>query len=236
MNREDRLFVPARIPTARRRAGGFAVLVALAGACLMPTIACQSAYYSTMEKFGVHKRDILVDRVKDAREDQQEAKELFVSTFDQFKALTKYDGGELEKRYKKLNSEYEDCSSKADDVRKRIKSVEEVAGALFTEWQSEIDQIQNPDIKRNSATQLETTKVRYADLLGAMKKASAGMDPVLVAFHDHVLALKHNLNAQAISSLQSTVTAIQNDVTKLIDNMQRSIQEADSFIQTMGKS
>lgn len=236
MNRDIRPLHAVPRTTARSRAGGFAFLLVSALACLPAATSCQSAYYSTMETFGVHKRDILVDRVKDAREDQQEAKELFVSTFDQFKALTNYGGGELEKRYKKLNSEYEDCASKADDVRKRIQSVEDVAGALFKEWQSEIDQIHNPDIKRNSATQLESTKSRYQELVGAMKKASAGMDPVLVAFHDHVLALKHNLNAQAISSLQSTVTSIQNDVTKLIDNMQRSIQEADSFIKSMGKS
>lgn len=204
---------------------------------LLPAVfACQSAYYSTMEKFGVHKREILVDRVKDARTDQAEAKELFVSTFDQFKALTKYDGGELEKRYKTLNSDYEDCSSKAEDVRKRIKSVEDVADALFTEWRDEIGQIQNPEIKKQSSASFDTTKARYGELIGAMKKAASGMDPVLVAFHDHVLALKHNLNAQAISSLQSTVTSIQADVTKLIENMQRSIQEADSFIHSMGKT
>lgn len=217
--------------------GGLRTLLGLALiGVLAVSSACQSAYYSTMEQFGVHKREILVDRVKDAREDQQEAKELFVSTFDQFKALTNYDGGELEKRYKKLSAEYEDCSSKADDVRERIRSVEDVANALFAEWKSEIGQIQNPDIKRNSQASLDSTRARYGELLDAMKKAAAGMDPVLIAFNDHVLALKHNLNAQAISSLQSTVASIQNDVSKLIENMQRSIQEADSFINSMGKS
>lgn len=222
------------IPSSRR--GRWSLLTLAVLGVLAVSVACQSAYFSTMEKFGVHKRDILVDRVKDAREDQKEAKELFVSTFDQFKALTNYDGGELEKRYKKLNSEYEDCSSKANDVKKRIQSVEDVAAALFTEWKTEIGQIQNPDIKRNSEASLESTQIRYTELADAMKKASSGMDPVLTAFHDHVLALKHNLNAQAISSLQSTVTSIQNDVSKLIDNMQKSIQEADSFINSMGKS
>ncbi|MEN8232871.1 MAG: DUF2959 family protein, partial [Thermodesulfobacteriota bacterium] len=36
---------------------------------------CQKAYYNTMEKFGVHKRDIMVDRVEEARDSQEEAKE-----------------------------------------------------------------------------------------------------------------------------------------------------------------
>jgi hypothetical protein len=43
---------------------------------------CQTAYYKTMEKFGYHKRDILVDRVKDAKETQEEAKEQFKSALE----------------------------------------------------------------------------------------------------------------------------------------------------------
>lgn len=223
---------PQRFTFHTARALVVALLAALGAS---GTTSCQSAYYSAMESFGVHKREILVDRVQEAREEQAGAKEQFVSTFDQFKALTNYDGGELEKRYKALDSEYEDCEDVAQSVRKRIASVEDVADALFREWASEIDQIQNPDIKRNSSSQLASTKQRYGEMLAAMKKAAAGMDPVLAAFKDHVLALKHNLNAQAISSLQGTFTSIQDDVSALVERMQASIREADSFLQSMGK-
>ncbi|MDY0291763.1 MAG: DUF2959 family protein, partial [Desulfuromonadaceae bacterium] len=30
-------------------------------------LGCQSTYYAAMEKIGMHKRDILVDRVEQAR-------------------------------------------------------------------------------------------------------------------------------------------------------------------------
>ena len=43
-----------------------AALVAIA----LSLTACASAYYGAMEKIGYEKRDILVDRVKDAREEQ----------------------------------------------------------------------------------------------------------------------------------------------------------------------
>ena len=46
----------------------FAVTMALSG--------CQSAYYSAMESVGVHKRDILVDRVEN-EESQQESQKSF---------------------------------------------------------------------------------------------------------------------------------------------------------------
>lgn len=198
--------------------------------------SCQSAYYSTMEKFGYAKREILVDRVEDAKDEQQEAKEQFVSTYERFKAVTGVQGGKLEDTYSKLNSSYEDCVDRADDVREKIEAVEDVASAMFSEWKSEIAEYSDASLKRASQENLDQTKRRYADLLGSMKKASASMDPVLRAFKDRVLFLKHNLNAQAINSLSETAVAIQDDVTKLIDDMQASIAEADEFLGAMKSS
>jgi hypothetical protein len=109
------------------------VIVALLG------FGCQSTYYKAWEKLGWAKRDILVDRVKDAREDEEAAKQQFQSALEQFKAVTNFQGGELEAKYKKLNKEYEACESRASDVRKRVKSVDEVAQALFDEWTKELN-------------------------------------------------------------------------------------------------
>jgi hypothetical protein len=66
-----------------------------------------------------------------------------------------------------------------------------------------------------------------------MKRAGRKIDPVLSAFHDQVLYLKHNLNAQAIASLQSELATIETDVARLIREMEASIKEADSFIRSM---
>jgi len=50
---------------------------------------------------------------------------------------------------------------------------------------------------------------------------------------DQVLFLKHNLNARAIASLQTELTRIQTDVSRLIRDMVIAMQEADSFIQIL---
>ena len=65
------------------------------------TGGCQKAYYSTMEKFGVHKRDIMVVRVKETRGSQQEAKQQFKAGLEQFSQVLNYKGGKLEDKYKK---------------------------------------------------------------------------------------------------------------------------------------
>jgi hypothetical protein len=59
------------------------------------------------------------------------------------------------------------------------------------------------------------------------------MQPVPAAFNDQVRCLTHNLNATAISSLQSEAVKIQSDVAGLIAEMQKSIDPADKFIASM---
>jgi hypothetical protein len=61
------------------------------------------------------------------------------------------------------------------------------------------------------------------------------MNPVLGAFKDQVLFLKHNLNARAVASLSETVRGIEGDVAKLIAEMNTSIAEANQFIERMGQ-
>jgi Skp family chaperone for outer membrane proteins len=197
---------------------------------LVVVAGCKSAYYAAWEKMGWAKRDILVDRVKDAKTEQEGAKREFKSALEQFQALTGFKGGDLEAKYKKLNSEYETCESRASDVRKQIASVDSVAQDLFKEWTKELGEYDNADLKRSSEEKLRETRQRYDQMYAAMKNAESKMDPVLKAFHSQVLYLKHNLNAQAIASLQTQVVGIQGDVEKLIKDMDTSINEANSFI------
>jgi predicted nucleic acid-binding Zn-ribbon protein len=205
----------------------------IAAGILWLVIGCESTYYKTMETMGYHKRDIMVDRVEDARDAQQEAKDQFESALEQFSTVLNFQGGDLEEKYDQLKSEYEASEKKAQEVRLRIDEVEDVAGDLFAEWQEELDQYTSSSLRKSSARKLAETKRQYAKLIGAMKRAERKIDPVLNAFRDQVLYLKHNLNAQAIASLQSELVSIESDVAKLIREMEASIKEANEFISSM---
>lgn len=199
---------------------------------------CSSAGIAMREKvFGQAKRDQLVARVEDARDAQDAAKQQFASALEEFIAVTNVNAdpkvAELESRYKKLKSDYDRSESKAGTVKDRIGSVENVANALFKEWNAELSQYQSAQLRASSQQQLNETQSRYQQLLSAMKSAEGKMQPVLAAFKDQVLFLKHNLNARAIASLQGTATQIQNDVGGLIREMEASIAEANSFISQM---
>ena len=202
---------------------------------LLSGVSCKSmydaAYYRTLEAFGQEKRDILVNRVDDARESQEDAKEQFSSALERFTVLMNFDGGELERVYDQLNTEFERSESRAKRVRDRIDEVEDVANALFDEWEEELDQYTDPKLRRSSERQLDDTRARYEKMDRVMNRAADKMDPVLDAFRDQVLFLKHNLNARAIASLEDTATELQSDVASLIRDMEASINEATSFIE-----
>jgi prefoldin subunit 5 len=207
----------------------------LTGCLLALSMGCSTAYYNTMERFGIAKRDILVDRVKEARDDQDKAKEQFRTAVDQFASVVNFDGGDLERQYRKLDAEYQRCDSRAAAVRSRIASVEDVAGALFREWEAELKEYSNPDLRRSSERQLRTTQTEYERLIAAMKRAESKMDPVLAVLRDQVLFLKHNLNAKAIASLKGELIAVETDVGQLIREMEAAIAEADRFISSMSE-
>jgi hypothetical protein len=208
-------------------------IVGLSLSGLVALVACSSAYYGAMERIGKEKRHILADRVEASRQEQGEAQEEFQSAYERFQSVTGYDGGDVEAVYRDLADALERSESKARRVRDRIDSVEEVAEDLFTEWEAEIGEIQNRDLARQSAASLRRTRTRYEGLMTAMRRAEARMDPVLQAFRDQVLFLKHNLNARAIASLEGTVGSIEGDVKVLLDDLGRSIREADAFLETL---
>ncbi|MEO0650058.1 MAG: DUF2959 family protein [Planctomycetota bacterium] len=194
---------------------------------------CRSAYYSAMESLGYEKRDILIDRVEEGRELQSEASEQVQSTYDALVALTGFDGGDLEQVYRGLERDYERSEARAEDLRASVRAIEEVARAMFTEWRAEIDQISNPELQRSSSELLDDTRDRYNELVTVMQSSVTAMDPVLQAFKDQVLTLKHRLNAQAIEGLSGEVVRLEADVAELIEQMQASIAEADEFISSM---
>lgn len=191
---------------------------------------CQSAYYSAMEQVGYHKRDIMVDRVEDAKESQQDAQEEFTSALEALSSLTNFNGGDLEDMYNKINDKYQDSETAAQNVSDRIAAIEDVSDALFAEWQDELDLYTSASLRRSSEQKLRETKSSYQTMLSAMKRAEKKMDPVLNTLRDNTLYLKHNLNASAVGSLQGEFMSLEKDIAFAIKQMNAAIAESDKFL------
>jgi len=210
-------------------------LCAWLGVVCPALMSCDSMYYKTWEQFGYEKRDLFVASVEDASESQAEAKEQFQSALDEFLAVTGAEGGELEAAYRGLNAELSDSEAAAQRVSDRVDDVADVAGALFTEWESELEQYTNADLRRASERTLRETRQSYEQMIAAMRRTESKMEPILVKFRDNVLFLKHNLNAQAVAALSGISEDLKVEVAALISDMEASIAEAEQFINKIEK-
>lgn len=197
---------------------------------------CQSAYYSAMEKVGVHKRDILIDRVEETKDSQEESQEEFQSALERLTTLINFDGGELQDAYNQLNDDYESSLAAANEVSSNINKVEDVAEALFDEWSDELEQYKSASLKRESSKKLAATQRQFSQLLSSMRSAESKMEPVLTSLHDNVLYLKHNLNAQAVSAIKGEFTNLKRDIQILMNDMNKSIADSNKFIEQMNSA
>lgn len=203
---------------------------AVLAAVLLGGVGCRAAYYHSMEMIGRDKRELLADGVAAVRDSEREAMAQFETTLERFSAVTGYRGGELEAVYEGLNAAFEESERKAQRVRRQIKNVEDVSEALFAEWEEELDLYTDQRLRAASEVELRNTRLRYQELIASMRNVEARMTPVLDTFRDQVLFLKHNLNAQAIASLETNEAALRREVDHLIDEMEKSIREAERFI------
>lgn len=187
-------------------------------------------YYKARESIGDHKRMLVVGQVEQACTSLIETRDEFANALERFKGLVQVDESSLEHKYHLLNRQYQFCRVKAESVSQRINAIEEVSEALFSEWERELDEYTNRSLKSVSKQQLKVARQNYARLIKTMRRAEGKIQPVLAAFKDQVLYLKHNLNARAIAALQNEFMEIGLDITQLITAMEQTIAEASQFV------
>jgi hypothetical protein len=214
--------------TTKRSASTSALMLAL-----LTLPGCAATYLKALETVGFEKRDVLVSRIENARDEQASAREHFASALDHYRAIVEVDGGEIERIYERLDRDFERSQSAAQNVSDRIDSVRTVANALFEEWEDEIDSYSDRNLKSRSERLYRDTRSRYQRVINAMERAERSMEPVLTLLNDRVLFARHNLNALAIGSLDIELARVEDATEDLIDEMERAIREADEFIATM---
>lgn len=191
----------------------------------------RNAYYQSQESLlGQHKRDLVVVQVDQACQSLRESRDQFIDALDRFKSIARVADSPLEQRYQQLKRRYDLCRNKADQFSQRIKAIEDVSEALFAEWEAELELYSNRALRARSQQQLKKSRQQYGRLLKALQIAESRMLPVLAAFQDQVLFLKHNLNAHAIAALRHEFVEMGMDISKLIEVMEKTITEASQFV------
>ena len=194
---------------------------------------CASVKYSALEKVGIHKRDILVESVEDARDSQTQTREQLVSAYEELSALINYDGGELEKKYQRLSKQVERARDRTEELDDHLADIDRVSEDLFEEWREELELYNSAALRADQEEKLTQALRQFATMRERMQTARDRVDPVMAVLADNVLYLKHSLNAQALAALRGQATLLEGQVDVLIRDMQVAIEEADAFISRM---
>ena len=200
---------------------------------LISILGCSSIYYAAWEKLGKQKRDLLRDSVIAARDDQKDAGKDLRDALTRLRDAYGVTSSTLQRTYDDLNGHYRRVTGRYDDLSARIDKMNRIAGDLFAEWKEEANSMKNSEFRQESLSQLRETKARFDQMSSSLRASQNQAQPVLQQFRDYVLFLKHNLNAEAIGGLQSEARSIEDGLSGLIAEMNRSIAETDSFIRTL---
>jgi len=203
---------------------------------LVFAVGCSSVQYSALEKVGIHKRDILVDNVEEARDSQAETREQLVTAYEELSTLIGYDGGELEAQYKRLSREVERSQDSIDELDGHLSDIDRVSEDLFEEWEEELEQYNSAALRADQSRKLKLSRTQFATMRDRMQTARDRVDPVMAVLNDNVLYLKHSLNAKALDALRGQASLLEGQVDALIRDMQIAIDEADAFIAKMRES
>ena len=125
-------------------------------------------------------RDLLVDRVEEARESQQEAAEQFRDALTEFRSVVKLPDTDLERQYNKLNAAHKRSQAAADDIGKRIDRVSDASNRLLDEWRSELGAYNDAELRRIAEQQYDQTRQHATRLIASMRQIEERMRPVLV--------------------------------------------------------
>jgi len=207
--------------------------VVLSAALMLALVGCRSTYYTAWEKLGKEKRELLVDQVKAARGTQKETAEEFKDALTRLQEAYGKRGTELERAYDKVKSRHDSAARLADELKERSGKVARIANDLFAEWEQEINAFDDAEMKRKSRENLRQTRERYGAMAAALDRSQARIQPVLTKLKDHVVFLKHSLNAQAVGGLDTERQEIEKGIAALLQQMNESIREADAFLQSM---
>lgn len=200
---------------------------------LVSQLGCTRAYYALWEALGKQKRDLLRDRIEELAEDQKNVHEDFRDALSKLQSLYGTPSSELNSAFERLRSDYDQAKSRSEALSHRIVKVESVAQDLFSEWESEISKLKTPKYSQGSRQKLRDTKVRFAKLQVTMHKTEKDLAPVLSALEEQVIFLKHNLNAQALGSLQGEALSIEGDFKSLSLSIHKSISESQIFLSNL---
>ncbi len=194
-------------------------------------LGCRTgAYYSAMDKVGYERREILADRLQDARASQLEAKEQLGRALSSLRRIDTVPVSGLEDLHADLKHQAGDTKDALNDLRSNIASVDSVARSMFSQWGDDLARINDDTVRRQSAAKMRETQQDYNQLSASLRDTEHRLANVVPALQDQVIVLETSLRAGIRPGKTATLQEVRDQVSSLIEDLQGSIDRTQHFI------
>ena len=195
-------------------------------------VGCRSStYYNAMDTVGYEKREMLTDRVQEARNSQVEARQQLQTALYTLRRVESVPAGQLPELRDDLDSEVGKTKDKIEDLKDDIASVESIAASLFDEWEEDLVKFDSAELREKSRQDLTATKRGYSEMIGALRDTQQRLETVIMPLEDQVLFLDHAANAGQTPRKSEKLDEVREQISGLIEELDDSIDRTERFIE-----
>ncbi|MCK4787760.1 MAG: DUF2959 family protein [Desulfobacteraceae bacterium] len=143
---------------------------------------------------------------------------------------------DLGTKYKQFVKEVKNTDKRATSLRKQTERMNTQSGSYFDTWQTELETIQNPDIRKRSEERRAKAFDSYKKIDTAMQGANESLVPFISDLQDIQRYLGNDLTAQGIAAIADVVNKTNTDAETVEKKLGAVITEIDRVAAEMSAS
>jgi len=122
-------------------------------------------------------------------------------------------------QFKTFSSELENLKSQAQDIQDLRRKMGESGQAFLTDWDQQLAQIKNEDIKSRSQSRMDEVKKQLNDVKAHYEEAANAFKPFMSELKDIQKYLSIDLTTAGIDSLKKTVASVNKKAAPLKESI-----------------
>jgi hypothetical protein len=134
---------------------------------------------------------------------------------------------DLGTKYKQFVKEVKNTDKRATSLRKQTERMNTQSGSYFDTWQTELETIQNPDIRKRSEERRAKAFDSYKKIDTAMQGANESLVALISDLQDIQRYLGNDLTAQGIAAIADVVNKTNTDGETVEKKLDAVITEID---------
>jgi hypothetical protein len=200
---------------------------------LLSFAGCKSSgtYVKAMDVVGFEKRDMLKDRLQEARDSQVEAKQQLQTALYTLRRIESVPPTELSGLHDDLDTEVGKTEDEINDYKSDIAAVEAVAKEMFADWEEDLAKYDDAELREKSMVELRDTRRNYSALIADLRETERKLSSVLPALKDQVLYVEHSVNAGQRPDDTDKLDEVREQISTLIEDLEGSIDRTQRFIE-----